>query len=162
MYVKVQSSVWRFQNIDPPPSFHPASVSPPPATKVGVHSRRAVGGGGIILKTPDIGLASYSIISLRLQYSNLLCLTKDWKRPIHGAEGAVVPGLEPGTAAAKGRRSGTAAVGRQASQSSSSSSSSCSRRESQVRGSRESAEVTFLWLAVNFHSQILIIEAVFL
>ncbi len=39
-----------------------------PRTKGGgVHTRRGVGGGGgsIFWKTPDIGLASYSIISLR-------------------------------------------------------------------------------------------------
>jgi hypothetical protein len=57
-----------FWTIDPPP--HPLStqrVCPPPRTKAGgVHTRRAVRGwGSIFRKTPDIGLASYSIISLR-------------------------------------------------------------------------------------------------
>jgi hypothetical protein len=49
-----------FQNIDPPPPFHPASVSSPR-----ILAGRGGGGGSIFLKTPDIGLASYSIISLR-------------------------------------------------------------------------------------------------
>ncbi len=49
-----------FQNIDPQPGYHPASVS----------SAGWWGGGwSIFWKTPDIGLASYSIISLRVKVS---------------------------------------------------------------------------------------------
>ncbi len=54
------------RTIDPPPPLHPASVSPP-APKGGGYTfaGRWGGGGSIFRKTPDIGLASYSIISLR-------------------------------------------------------------------------------------------------
>jgi hypothetical protein len=56
---RVQSSVWRLPNY---------CVCPPPAPKAGgTHSPGGEGGGGSrFWKTPDIGLASYSIISLRL------------------------------------------------------------------------------------------------
>jgi hypothetical protein len=58
-YVEDRAVYRVFQNIDPPqPFLHPASVSSPP------HTRRAVR-GSIFWKTRDIGLASYSIISLR-------------------------------------------------------------------------------------------------
>ncbi len=53
------------QTTDPPPPLHPATVS----KRRGVHTCRAVrgeGGGSIFWKTPAIGLASYSIIPLRL------------------------------------------------------------------------------------------------
>jgi hypothetical protein len=68
-YVKYRAVSGVFQNIDPPPPLPPASVSYP-RTKGGnggVHTRRAVreGRGSIFWKTPYIGLASYSIISLR-------------------------------------------------------------------------------------------------
>ncbi len=56
-----------FRTIDPSPPLHPASVSPP-APKAGggyTLARRWGGGGSIFRKTPDIGLASYSIIPLR-------------------------------------------------------------------------------------------------
>ncbi len=66
---RVQSVVWRLPNyrtIDPPPPLHPASVYLP-LTK----GRRGGGGthspggeGSIFRQTPDIGLASYSIIPL--------------------------------------------------------------------------------------------------
>ncbi len=55
--------------LTPHPPLHPASVSSPRTKGGRVHTRRAVGGGGgggsIFWKMPDIGLASYSIISLR-------------------------------------------------------------------------------------------------
>ncbi len=69
-----------FRTIDPPPPLHPASVSspfPPSPTKGGgVHTRRAVRGvgGSIFRKTPDIGLASYSIIPLRIYSTCLFCV----------------------------------------------------------------------------------------
>jgi hypothetical protein len=68
---RVQSCVWRLQNIDPSPSFYPASLSSP-RTKGGGYTLAwwlGVGGGSIFWKTPDIGLASYSIIPLRADIS---------------------------------------------------------------------------------------------
>jgi hypothetical protein len=69
IYVEYRAVSGVFQNIDPPPPLHPASVSSP-RTKSGggTHSPgdEGVGGGGSTFwKTPDIGLASYSIIPLR-------------------------------------------------------------------------------------------------
>ena len=56
----------------PHPPLHPASVSSPHTKGGGLHTRLAVReGGSIFWKTPDIGLASYSIISLRYNLSNL-------------------------------------------------------------------------------------------
>jgi hypothetical protein len=72
-----------FRTIDLPPPLHPASVSSPRTKGGGVHTRRAVRECGInIWKTPDIGLASYSIIRLRgglsiigpLTYQNYLII----------------------------------------------------------------------------------------
>jgi hypothetical protein len=54
--------------LTPPTPLSTHWVCPPPIPKAGrgVHTRRAVRGwGSIFWKTPDIGLASYSIISLR-------------------------------------------------------------------------------------------------
>jgi hypothetical protein len=66
-----QSSV--FRTIDPQPPPHPASVSSPCTKGVGVHTRRAVRGwGSIFRKTPDIGLASYSIIPLRVSTCHVM------------------------------------------------------------------------------------------
>jgi hypothetical protein len=66
-----------FQNIDPPPPLHPASVSSP-RTK---GTRRAVRGwGSIFSKTPDIGLVSYSIIPLRLVPLNSMTII------VHGSD----------------------------------------------------------------------------
>ncbi len=48
----------------PPPS-PPSECALPPHQRRGLHTRRGWGGGSIFWKTPDIGLASYSIISLR-------------------------------------------------------------------------------------------------
>ncbi len=55
-----------FRTIDPPPTLHPASVSSP-HTKGGGYILAGLWGVGrsTFWKTPDIGLASYSIISLR-------------------------------------------------------------------------------------------------
>jgi hypothetical protein len=63
-YVEFRPVSGVFQNIDPPPPLHPASVSSP-RNNCGrrTHSLGGVGVGGQYL---DIGLASYSIISLRL------------------------------------------------------------------------------------------------
>jgi hypothetical protein len=52
-----------FQNIDPSPPLHPASVYPPPLLgEGGGHTHRAERGvgGSIFWKTRDIGLPSYS------------------------------------------------------------------------------------------------------
>ncbi len=55
---RIQSSVWRLPNLL---TTHPLStqrVCPPPAPK----AVRGWGGGGLIFrKTPDIGLASYTV-----------------------------------------------------------------------------------------------------
>ncbi len=55
-----------FQNIDPPPPLH-QRLCPPNAPKAGGYTLAGQwwGRGSIFWKTPDIGLASYSIISLR-------------------------------------------------------------------------------------------------
>ncbi len=68
---RVQSSVWRL------PNYWPPTPSPTCECVLPLHQRRGVthlpggeGGGGqrsISRKTPDIGLASYSIISLRMR-----------------------------------------------------------------------------------------------
>jgi len=66
----IQSSVWRLPNYDPPPPLHPASVFPRTKGGGGVHTRRRAVrgvGGSIFRKTPDIGLASCSIIPLRIE-----------------------------------------------------------------------------------------------
>ncbi len=65
---RVQSCVWRLPKYWPPPTPLPLASVSSPRIKGGstVHTRRAAGGGGSIFwKTPDIGSASYSIISLR-------------------------------------------------------------------------------------------------
>jgi hypothetical protein len=61
-YVEYRAVSRVFQNIDPPPPLSTRRVCPPPATKAGVHTRRAERGveGSIFWKTQDIGLASYS------------------------------------------------------------------------------------------------------
>jgi hypothetical protein len=64
-----------FKNIDPPPPSPPFEwVLPPHHRRGGTHSPAGgVGGGGesIFWKMPDIGLASYSIISLRCGLYNV-------------------------------------------------------------------------------------------
>ncbi len=63
----VQSSVWRLPNYGPSTPSPPSECVLPPHKGGGIHTRRAVrGGGSIFRKTPDNGLASYSIIPLRL------------------------------------------------------------------------------------------------
>ncbi len=68
-----------FQNIDlPPPSPPSECVLPPHQRRGGTHKPGGEGvGGSIFRKTRDIGLASYSIISLRLSLS--ICLSV-WRR----------------------------------------------------------------------------------
>ncbi len=69
-YVEYRNVSGVFQNIDPHPPLHPASVSFPRTKGGGTHSPGGEGrGGSIFWKTPDIGLACYSIISLRLYLS---------------------------------------------------------------------------------------------
>ncbi len=65
---RVQSCVWRLPQYWPPNPLSTQRVCPPPSPKAGgTHTLagRWVDGGSIFWKTPDIGLASYSIISLR-------------------------------------------------------------------------------------------------
>jgi hypothetical protein len=66
-YVEYRAVSGVFQNIDPPPPSPPSECVLPPAPKAGgtpsLGPVREVG-GSIFWKTPDIGLASYSIISL--------------------------------------------------------------------------------------------------
>ncbi len=65
-----------FRTIDPPPPLHPASESCPRTKGGGVHTRRAVRGWGVNI-SPDIGLASYSIIHLWLGVMALSCGWED-------------------------------------------------------------------------------------
>ncbi len=61
-YHKVSGVFW---TIDPLPHLHPPSVSSPRTKGGGTHSPGGEGvGGSIFRKTPDIGLVSYSIITL--------------------------------------------------------------------------------------------------
>ena len=62
-YVEYRAVSGVFQNIDPPPPFHPASVSSPRTKGGGVHTRRAVSGVGVnILEDARhrIGLLQYN------------------------------------------------------------------------------------------------------
>jgi hypothetical protein len=65
-YVEYRAVSGVFQNINPLPHIHPASLSSLRTKGGGYTSPGGGGGGSIFWKTPDIGLASYSIISLRL------------------------------------------------------------------------------------------------
>jgi hypothetical protein len=73
---RVQSYVWRLPKYWPPIPLSTQRVCPPPAPKAGgTHSPGGEGrGGSIFWKTPDMGLASYSIISLRFSPSLPLSL----------------------------------------------------------------------------------------
>jgi hypothetical protein len=74
-YVEYGAASRVFQNIDPPP-LHPASVYPSHT----LAGRSVEGGGGQYFgKTRDIGLTSYSIISLRVH--GLPTCSKDDPRP---------------------------------------------------------------------------------
>jgi hypothetical protein len=65
-YIEYRAVSGVFRTNDPPPPLHPASVSSP-RKGGGLYIRRAVRGwGSIFRKTPDIGLASNSIIPLRI------------------------------------------------------------------------------------------------
>jgi hypothetical protein len=65
---RVQSSVWRLPKYWSPTPF----PVPPPAPKAGGGGTHSPGGeGSLFWKTPDIGLASYSIISLRNKMSSI-------------------------------------------------------------------------------------------
>ncbi len=85
-YVEYKAVPGVFQNIDPPPPSPPGEcvppppplVCPPPALKPGgTHSPGGEGGGGSIFwKTPAIGLACYSLISLRVSGSWVMKLNK--------------------------------------------------------------------------------------
>ncbi len=75
-YIEYRAVSGVFRTIDSPPPLHPASVSSPRSKGGGVgwggtvHTRRAVRSwGSIFRKTPNIGLASYCIISLRAALS---------------------------------------------------------------------------------------------
>jgi hypothetical protein len=71
-YIEYRAVSGVFRTIDPPPPLHPASVSSP-APKAGGYTlvERWGGGGSIFRKTPDIKLASYSIIPLRAKLSHV-------------------------------------------------------------------------------------------
>jgi hypothetical protein len=63
-YVEYRAVSGVFQNIDPPPPLHPASVSSPRTKGGGVHTHRAGGGGWGVNILEDARhwiLASYSI-----------------------------------------------------------------------------------------------------
>ncbi len=69
---RVHNSAWRLPKYGPPhPRLHPASVSSPRTKGVGGYTLtgRWGGGGSIFWKTPDIGLASCSLLPLHLTYS---------------------------------------------------------------------------------------------
>jgi hypothetical protein len=68
-YVEYRTVSGVFQAIDPPPPLHPASVSSPRTKGGGVHT--LAGAGSIFWKTPDTGLASFSLIPLRVLYMAL-------------------------------------------------------------------------------------------
>jgi hypothetical protein len=63
-YVEYRAVFVSSKILPPQPPLHPASVSPPPHQRRGVHTRRAVR-GQYFWKTHGMGLASYTIISLR-------------------------------------------------------------------------------------------------
>ncbi len=69
--VRDKSSVWRLSNYWPSTPSTPSECVLPPHQRRGgggyTLARWWGGGGSIFWKTPDIGLASYSIIPLRLQ-----------------------------------------------------------------------------------------------
>ncbi len=65
---RVQSSVWRLPNYWPPPPLSTQRVCPPPAPKAGA-THSPGGEGSIVRKTPDIWLASSSLIPLRTDCS---------------------------------------------------------------------------------------------
>ncbi len=67
-YVEYRAVSGVFQNIDPPPPSPPSACVLPPHQRRGILTRRTVRGVGasIFWRTPYIGLASYSIISLRV------------------------------------------------------------------------------------------------
>jgi hypothetical protein len=81
-YIEYRAVFGVFRTIDPSipppqppqPPLHPASVSSR-RTKGGGYTTHSPGGegvgGSIFRKTPDIGLASYSIISLRLGLTDI-------------------------------------------------------------------------------------------
>ncbi len=66
-YVECRDFSGVFQNSDPPPPSSPSECVLPPHQRGGGHTLAGRWGGGrsIFWKTPDIGLASYTIISLR-------------------------------------------------------------------------------------------------
>ncbi len=67
---RTERSVWRLPNYWPPTPSPPSECVLPPHQRRGdTHSPGGEGvGGSIFRKTSDIGLASYSIIPLRMQY----------------------------------------------------------------------------------------------
>ncbi len=64
-YIEYKAVSGVFRTIEPPPLLHPVSVSSPAPGGGYTLAGRWGGGGSIFQKTPDIGLASYSIIPLR-------------------------------------------------------------------------------------------------
>ncbi len=73
---RVQISVWRLPHYCPPTPSPPSECFLPPHPRRGYTLARRWGGGGSRhWKTPDIGLASYSIIPLRISLSDSVCLS---------------------------------------------------------------------------------------
>jgi hypothetical protein len=68
-YVEFRAVSGVFQNIDPPPPLHPASVSSPRNNCGG--RTQSLGGEGVGGQYLDIGLASYSIINLSTVGTNI-------------------------------------------------------------------------------------------
>jgi hypothetical protein len=73
-YIEYRAVSGVFRTIDPPPSLHPASVSSI-LQKGGECTHSPGGEGSIFWKTPDIGLASYSTIPLRVCVYSFLGLS---------------------------------------------------------------------------------------
>jgi hypothetical protein len=79
-YIEYRAVSGVVRTVDPPPLLHQASVSSPRTKGGGVHTPgRRGGGGSIFWKTPDIGLASYSIIPLRVCVYSFLGLSHGQK-----------------------------------------------------------------------------------
>ncbi len=66
IYIEYRAVSGVFRTIDPPTPSPPSECVIPPQQRRGGTPGRWGGGGLIFRKTPDIGLASYSIIPLRL------------------------------------------------------------------------------------------------
>ncbi len=68
-YIENRAVSGIFRTIDPPPPSPPSECVLPPHQRRGIHTLAGLwgGGGSIFRKTPDIGLASYSITIIPLR-----------------------------------------------------------------------------------------------